>query len=180
MINRKANMLIKPCEIPNHSFLSKYQNGIGFADCYVCEVPGVISQTVFIEAFYTSPLFKIERTILKYLAAKPASDYDAKQLAQGQVKTFSAWQVETQSNDELLLTDYTGRTRSWLMAVPINHENSPTSTLLHFGSAVIAQTHSASQKPSMGFLFRALLGFHRIYSHLLLRAACKRALKIIS
>jgi hypothetical protein len=155
--------------------LRKYKDGAGFVDCYVIEVPGLITQVNFIEAFYTSPLFKIERTILKYAVAKPATDVDVKQLAQGKLSKFSAWRVESQSASELLLADYTGSTRSWLMAVAApNNVNAAQSTLLYFGSAVLARKRNSDGQLSMGWIFRSLLGFHRIYSRLLLKAASKR------
>ena len=88
---------IKPCEVPLDSLLRKYKHANGYADCYVTEVPGVISQAAFIEAFYTSPLFKVERAILKHLASKPSSDAEARQLSIGSVDRFAAWRVEGQS-----------------------------------------------------------------------------------
>jgi hypothetical protein len=87
---------------------------------------------------------------------------------------FSAWRVESQSSSEVLLADFTGRTRSWLMALPIEMPKSVPHTRLYFGSAVVPQPRAGRQKASMGWLFHALLGFHRQYSRLLLRAASRR------
>jgi hypothetical protein len=165
---------VQPCDIPLNSTLRKYKDGVGYADCYVTDVPGIVSQAAFIEAFYTSTLFKLERTMLRYLASKPATDADAQQLAAGMVSQFSAWRVETQSLSELMLADFTGRTRSWLMALPIAVPKSEPRTRLYFGSAVVPQPGAGRQKASMGWLFHALLGFHRLYSRLLLRAAGRR------
>ena len=165
---------VQPCDVPLNSFLSRYKAGAGFADCYVTEVPGEITQAAFIEAFYTSPLFKVERTILKFLVAKPATDADARQLASGSSTTFSAWSVEDRSLSELLLADLNGYTRSWLMVSPVGQNGGSPSTLLYFGSAVVPRQRAGAQKPSMGWLFHALLGFHRLYSRLLLRAASNR------
>ncbi len=166
--------IIRPCEVPQNSLLSRYQTDLGFADCYVTEVPGAISQAAFIEAFYTSPLFKIERTILKYFVAKPATDADARQLADGVVTRFSAWNVEGQSRSELLLADFSGRTRSWLMASQLGGPGRSSSTRLYFGSAVVPRQRTGTRQPAMPWLFPALLRFHRLYSRLLLRAASKR------
>lgn len=165
---------IQPCEVPMSSLLRQYKEGAGYADCYVAEVSGSITQEAFIEAFYTSPLFKVERTLLKYLASKPASDADAKQLAAGQASKFSAWRVEGQSPTELLLADFTGRTRSWLMAVPVAGSTPATFTRLYFGSAVVPRSSRGTRKPSIGWPFALLLGFHRLYSRLLLAAASRR------
>ena len=163
---------VQPCEVPLNSLLCQYKDEPGFADCYVTQVLGVVTQEAFIQAFYTSPLFKIERTLLHYLAARPATDADAKELAVGTATRFSAWRVEAQSSSELLLADFTGRTRSWLMAAPAPLGNDPPGTLLYFGSAVVPLSRQGAQ--SMGWLFHALLGFHRLYSRMLLRAASQR------
>ena len=165
---------VHPCEVPVNSLLRSYKDGAGYADCYVAEVPGLVTQETFIEAFYTSPLFKVERTILEYLASKPATDAEAKQLAAGKAVKFSAWRIEAQSASELLLADFTGCTRSWLMATPSTSSATATSTLLYFGSAVLPRKSQGAQKPSMGLTFKALLGFHRLYSRLLLSAASRR------
>ena len=165
---------VHPCEVPLHSLLRVYNDGAGYADCYVIEVAGLITQEKFVDAFYTSPLFKVERTLLKYLASKPASDADAKQLAAAQADCFSAWVVEKQSDTELLLADFTGRTRSWLMATPGTGTATAPTTLLYFGSAVLPRKSPGAQTQNMGWVFHALLGFHRLYSRLLLFAASRR------
>jgi hypothetical protein len=93
---------------------------------------------------------------------------------------FSAWRVEKQSPSELLLADFTGRTRSWLMAEPVEAPDQPPSTRLYFGSAVVplrfeaGRAGNVGQKPRMGWVFHALLSFHRLYSRLLLGAASRR------
>ena len=167
---------IFPCEVPPKSLLNRYKGGDGYADCYVVEVVGVITQASFIEALYTSPLFKVERTILTYLARKPASDTDARHLADGKAARFSAWTVEAQSSTELLLADFTGRTRSWLMTLPVAASDRQPSTLMYFGSAVVPRSRTGVKKPTMGWGFNALVGFHRLYSRLLLAAASKRVM----
>ncbi len=47
-------------------------------------------------------------------------------------------------------------------------------TLLHFGSAVVRRRNRSGGKPETGAVFNALLGFHRLYSRLLLGAARRR------
>ncbi|MFN3492271.1 MAG: hypothetical protein ACK40V_08645, partial [Anaerolineales bacterium] len=51
------------------------------------------------------------------------------------------------------------RTRSWLMV-----ENAGAKTKLYFGSAVVPKKRGED----LGFIFVLLLGFHQIYSILLL------------
>lgn len=162
-----------PCELPTSSFLFSAQAAGSFADCYVTEVDGAISQAAFVEAFYTSDLFKVERAILGWLVAKPSTDAQAHQLAIGTATSFAAWRVENRDPDQLLLADYTGRTRSWLMVEPIGQSTLPPRTRLYFGSGVGPKARDAR---SMGFAFHALLGFHRLYSRLLLGAARSRLL----
>jgi hypothetical protein len=169
-------LTVQPCEVPLNSLLRQYKDGPGYADCYVTQIPGAVTQAAYIEAFYTSPLFKIERTLLHYLASKPATDADAKALAGSAVTSFSAWRVEAQSSSELLLADFTGRTRSWLMAAPALIGNALPGTLLYFGSAVVPLPSQGAQ--NMGWLFHALLGFHRLYSRMLLRAASNRVMAL--
>lgn len=167
---------IRPCELPATALLRKYQGGQGYVDCYVAEVPVAVSHAEFVAAFYTTRLFKAERAILKWLAALPSSDAGAQALAAGSVGTFAAWRVESRSGDQLLMADVLGRTRSWLMATPAGGTPAGHSTRLYFGSAVVPKIDAGSGKPAMGFAFYALGGFHRLYSRLLLGAACKRLL----
>jgi hypothetical protein len=165
---------VRPCPVPQDSLLHAYQRGTGFADCYVAGVAGAVSQAAFVEAFYTSGLFKVERTLLQHLASRPATDAEARLLAQGQARRFSAWQVEGQSDGELLLADLSGRTCSWLRASAIESPTQTPRTRLYFGSAVVPRQHGGAAQPGMGWPFHALLGFHRLYSRLLLQAASWR------
>ena len=167
-------MSVHPCAVPPHSLLHRYQDGVGFADCYVTEVPGAFTQAQFIEAFYTSGLFKIERSLLTHLASRPAGDADARQLAAGAASRFSAWKVEAQSATELLLADFTGRTRSWLMVAAVQRDDRTVSTRLHFGSAVVPRRGGRPGAPRTEWLFNALLVFHKLYSRALLSAARRR------
>lgn len=165
-------LTVRPCEVPPTSLLRVYKDGSGFADCYVVEVEGDVSAEAFIEAFYTSPLFKVERALLGYLASRPATDEDARRLAIDRTDGFSAWRVEGRSPSEILLTDFTGRTRSWLSVSPTDSPGRASGTLLYFGSAVVPRRRKGSTPTSMGWAFHALSGFHRLYSRLLLRSAC--------
>ena len=156
---------IAPCDIPPDAFLLRYRDGRGYADCYCTEVDGRVSQAEFVRTFYTTRLFKVERLLLRLFASRPSTDADAAQLAAGDAAVFAAWRVEARADDQLLLCDFTGRTRSWLMASPLPGGG----TRLYFGSAVVAPDGAAPGR--MGFPFHALLRFHRLYSRLLLHAA---------
>jgi hypothetical protein len=165
---------IRPAELPTASLLKACREAGAYADCYVCEVKGTVPHAAFVEAFYTTRLFKLERFILRWLARRPASDADARRLAQGTADSFSAWRVEARAANQLLLADFTGRTKSWLMVGPAKDDHAGEHTRLYFGSVVVPQVARPGMPRSMGFGFHALLGFHRLYSRLLLGAARSR------
>jgi hypothetical protein len=164
---------VRACALPAAALLGRYGGAAGYADCWISDVDRTVSQAAFVEAFYTTWLFKLERTVLKWLAGRASSDDDARQLARGAVDAFAAWRVEARRDDQLLLADVTGRTRSWLMTAP----DARGGTRLYFGSAVLPRTGRRSGRPSMGRAFRSLLGLHRLYSRLLLGAARARLLR---
>lgn len=161
---------ITPQPLPDDALLARYRENGAYTDCYAIDLPGEITQQAFVTAFYTSPAFRLERMILSLLMRKPSSDADVAELAAGTTESFAAWTVEARSQNQLLLCDYQSRTRSWLMAGPL----SGGGTRLYFGSAVVPVTRDQLGKPSMGSVFHALLGFHRIYSRILLRSAARR------
>ena len=166
---------IQPCTLPENALLRTYHGQQGYADCYFTDVEGTVTQREFVEAFYTTPLFKVERLLLGFLARRPSSDDGARRLAEGSTNSFAAWRVEGRADDQLLLCDHTGRTRSWLMVSAAPGDAAPLRTRLHFGSAVVPRASRAgASKRTMGFAFHALLGFHRLYSRLLLGAARSR------
>ena len=164
---------IQACEIPPNALLRPYAER-GFADAYTTVLPGLVSHAAFVEAFYSTPLFGLERWLLKWFAGRPSTHEDARRLAQGEASSFAAWQVESRTPDQLLLSDFTGRTRSWLMVATADSTSSAPCTSLYFGSAVLRRKAEGSNSASMGFGFHALLGFHRLYSRRLLRAASAR------
>jgi len=165
---------IRPCDLPEDALLRKYRERGAYTDCYATEVAWPVSRSEYVEAFYTTAVFKIERGILKWLAARPSTDMEASQLASGALSSFAAWTVEGQAPDQLLLRDFSGRTRSWLMVQPIGNDDLSASTRLYFGSAVVPVASGRSGKANLGFPFGSLLGFHKLYSRVLLDAARSR------
>ena len=155
---------IQKCAIPSDSLLETYSSN-GYADSYRTEIHGHVSLAQLIAGFYTTSLFRLERFILKHVARKPSTDTQVQDLADGKTNQFAAWTVEKRNDHEILMRDMLGRTRSWLM---VQHANE--NTILYFGSAVVPGK-SRSGKASLGFIFVALLGFHKIYSILLLSFA---------
>lgn len=170
---------IKEDTLPVQALLRRYRSESEepgeptYTDCFSAEITGDVTLAEFVLAFYTTPLFKLERVILKYLARKPSSDEDAMRLADGRKDDFAAWTVEDRNRDQLLMCDFRGRTRSWFMVVPESSTDKPA-TRLYFGSAVVPAPDRTSGKPEIGSVYRMLLGFHRLYSIALLKAARNR------
>ena len=162
---------IHPGELPDEAFLVRYRAAGGYTDCYVTELPFEVSFQHFVESFYTTWLFRLERWVLCWLARRPSSDAQARELALGLRENFAAWHVEQRGDEQLLLCDFKGNTRSWLMCVPLGHGRA---TRLFFGSAIVPETDPGSGEKRLGTLFRLLLGFHKFYSRALLRAAVSR------
>jgi hypothetical protein len=160
---------VTPCAIPPDSLLASYKEAGAFVDCYTANCSTSVSLTEYVTAFYTTPVFKLERFILKWAVNRPSSDTEAGLLATGATNNFAAWNVEARADNQLLMTDINNRTRSWLMVAQRD-----TGTRLYFGSAVVPVQQSGQDKPSLGFVFTALLGFHKIYSQVLLNAARTR------
>jgi len=106
---------IERCPLPHNALLKKYDRPGVYADCYRTDVIGAVTHKEYVGSFYTTSLFKLERTILRWAVSKPSSDIQAIQLADGSTDTFAAWHVEDRCENQLLLCDFRGRTRSWLM-----------------------------------------------------------------
>ena len=154
---------------PDEALLARYSAQDGcYTDCFAVDVPGVVSFEAYVAAFYTTWLFKLERAILKLAVKRPSTDAQAVELAAGRRDSFAAWDVEARAEDQLLMCDLAGRTRSWLMVAPADG-----GTRLYFGSAVVPVT-GKDGKPTLGFGFSALLGFHKLYSKALLWSAVRK------
>jgi hypothetical protein len=164
---------IQSCPLPDGALLSTYRKNSAYADCFSVDVPGNFSHEQFVAAFYTTFVFKLERAILSWAVSKPSTDSQAKQLASGSIDTFAVWHVEARCPNQLLMSDLQARTRSWLMVAPIILDGAP-GTRLYFGSAVVPVKNRKTGVVEMGGIFRALLGFHKIYSVVLLRAGAAR------
>jgi len=159
--------------MPDGAILAGYARNGAFTDCYATEICGTVTLAQYVQAFYTSWVFRLEREILRWVVARPSTDDQARQLADGAIDTFSAWRVESRRENQLLMSDFRGRTRSWFMVASLGDGNHP-GTRLYFGSAVVPEQDPATGKSGLGVVFRALMGFHRLYSHVLLHTARSR------
>ena len=164
---------VQPYALPEHALLGRYAHSGAYTDCYVAEVARSVSHAEYVEAFYTTAVFKIERLLLAWFVSKPSTDVQATQLAAGMLNSFAAWNVEARSANQLLMCDFKGRTRSWLMVAPVQSGGVAT-TRLYFGSAIVPILDKVSGQASPGVAFRALVGFHKLYSTVLLHAARSR------
>jgi hypothetical protein len=144
-----------------------------YGDCFSVQVDSSVTLGQFVFAFYTSPVFRIERLILRVLVGAASSDAQAREIAEGRGTAFAVWTVGERTATQLLMCDRYGKTRSWFRVAP----QAAGGTLLQFGSAVAARPAKAeSVKMSRGF--GVLLGFHRFYSRVLLAAARRRVLAV--
>lgn len=155
--------------LPADSLLNQLAQARGaFADAYTLSFPRAVTLAEFVEAFYTTRLFKVERALISLLG-KPSSDAMARALARGEGERLAVWTIEARKPDELLMHEDSGATRSWFKA-----EASPAGTTLWFGSAVVPRRRGPGGEARMSWVFHALLGFHRWYSRALLAAAARR------
>jgi hypothetical protein len=148
--------VIEEGPLPANALLQKYAEAGAYTDCFHTDILDNVVLADYVEAFYTTWLFKLERIILRLLVKKPSTDEDARKLSLGEIDKFAAWYVEERNQHQLLMSDFRDHTRSWFMVSPGR---------LYFGSAVVPK-----DRPS----YKLLLSFHRLYSRLLLAAAKSR------
>lgn len=164
--------LAPPHPVPRNALHARYADAGGYADAFVLDIDRRVTLAEFVEAFYTTWLFKLERFILKWLVDKPSTDAEARALALGERASFAAWSLEARARDELLMQDFQGKTRSWLSVAP-RPDGAPGTRLL-FGTGIAPITDRATGRERLGAGFSALLSFHRLYSRALLGAAQAR------
>lgn len=156
--------MISETDLPDDALLQRYRAEDGhYRDCFTANVPREVALSDFVEAFYTARLFRVERVILRLTGQGASTDADAKAVAIGTSSAFAAWTVEDRTTNQLLMRDRHGATRSWFKVEEVG-----TTTVLHFGSVVVAQ-HG-----KLPGAMKAFLPLHRLYSRLLLKGAVKR------
>ena len=106
---------VQGCALPEEALTQRYRASGAYTDCFFTELARPVTHAEFVEAFYTTGLFKLERWILRLCVARPSSDAEARALARGERDSFAAWSVEARAPGQVLLRDFTGRTCSWLM-----------------------------------------------------------------
>jgi hypothetical protein len=159
--------MVHAAPAPKHSLIAPFARLPGhYTDAFATDVSGDIDLSDFIRAFYTTPLFRAERGVLT-LAGTGGSDSEVERLADGTGERFAAWTVEARRDDEILLADISGRTKSWLAVA-----EKGAGTRLRFGSVIVPTDRGGG--PSLGPFVTALIGPHRVYSRALLAAAARR------
>jgi hypothetical protein len=159
--------------VPEDALLKTYRGGLRpeswreSGDCFSVAVDRLTDLADFVFAFYTSPVFRIERLILRLLAGASSTDSEARRLADGSGTSFAVWRVGERTATQLLMCDRYERTRSWFKVVPLDSRK----TLLQFGSAVASRRGQPIESRSRSFFFGLLLRFHVMYSQILLYAA---------
>jgi hypothetical protein len=162
---------VESCDLPGEALTQRYRASGAHADCFFTELPRPVTHAEYVEAFYTTALFRLERWILRLVVGRPSTDAEARALARGERDTFAAWTVEARAPNQVLLRDLTGRTCSWLM---VTRAGRVPGTRLYFGSVVIPVRNAVNGQTGMPAVHAKLLGFHTLYSRLLLRAAARR------
>lgn len=158
------------CPVPPDSLLDRLaRSRSAFADAYALRLPRAVPLAEFVEAFYTTRLFKLERAVLALLG-KRSSNAMARAVARGEGERIAVWTTEARTADELLMHEDSGVTRSWFKAEGL----ADGGTTLWFGSALIPRRQGPGGEPKFGPGFHALIGFHRWYSRALLAAAARR------
>ena len=85
------------------------------------------------------------------LIGRGCNDADVRALASGEANAFAAWTVEGRTDTQLLVCDFVGLTRSWLMVGA--RLDGLSGTQLYFGSAVVprARDKAGNPRPTAGF-----------------------------
>ena len=154
--------------LPDGALLQEFVDLGEYTDCFVTQVRNEVTFPEYIESFYTTRLFKAERLVLKWLVSRPSTDDEARQLSRNEIHEFAAWKEHDRSDNQLVMMYFWQQTCSWFMLVP--QENG---SLLYFGTAVM-RNRKTSFGRDMPWIHRCLLGFHRLYSRALLRAAARQ------
>lgn len=166
---RKNTSDIAGAALPPGALLARYEAATGYTDCFVATVPGQVTHGAYVEAFYTTALFKLERIILAVLLSRPSSDREVRGLVTGEASRFAAWTVEAREPNQILLCDFLGASRSWLMS-EVDPASPKGATTLYFGTALVPSEGTGR----LGIGFRAMIPFHRLYARALLRSAVRR------
>jgi hypothetical protein len=163
-------MLAREIAVPKDSLLHRYSSQDGaYTDCFEVMLPINATMEEFVGAFYTTWLFRMERFVLTLARRRWITDADARALAAGDAETFAIWRVEARVDNQLLLADDSGHTRSYLSLA----SNEGGVARLIFGSAVVP-----TEGRDLPAWVRLTVPLHKFYSKALLRLAERRLRKV--
>jgi hypothetical protein len=156
---------VRRIPLPEHALLQSRRAAGAFTDCYALRIDHPVTLADYIAAFFTTPVFRLERWIIARVLGHASNDAQAHALADGSSDRFVVWVTEARDSEQILLG--VGRTATWLMIEP-----APGATLLYLGSAI--EQRGATRRT---WRHRALLRCHDLYSRVLLRATARRLLR---
>jgi len=158
--------MIRACILPADALLQRSAVRAGcYTDCFETALPQKVALPAFLDAFYGSWLFGLEKLVLRaHLRGKPVN-WDIAPVAAGTAEAYAAWTVEGRGDGQILMCDLGGHTRSYLAV----DEIAGGGTRLLFGSAVVPRDGH-----DLPWLVRATVPLHRFYARSLLRAARAR------
>ena len=159
---------VNEAPLPDGALLQEFVDRGEYTDCFVALAASEVTFPTYVESFYTTGLFKLERLILKWLLSLPSTDQQARQISRAEINSFAAWNEYSRSDNQLVMMDFRKQTCSWFMLIPEDNKNR-----LYFGSAVMRNEVTPTGR-KMKWTYRWLLGFHRLYSRALLQAAVRR------
>lgn len=164
-------MSVVSVDLPDGALLEAYERLEGaYTDCFTVQVPREVTLADFIRAFFSTPVFRVERLILRLFASAKNTEDEVDRLASGSGNRFAMWQVENRYDRQLLMRVGDGPIRTWLMVGTTQKSATP----LYFGSAVLPNAEDSQGKPIIGRSIRALMGFHILYSRVLLWSTARR------
>jgi len=149
---------------PEGSLIAAYAaRAAHYVDCFEVACPAPVTLPALIAAFYTQPLFRVERIVLRVAARAPSTAADVTALADGTATRFAVWDMTSRTTDQLLMTQRGGRTCSWLQV---------DTNAVRFGSVVVP-VEGRGGVLTLGPVFQSLLGAHKVYSRALLAGAVR-------
>ncbi len=164
---------VAPCPIPNTTFLEDLTHREGnYTDCFVTDISEGVSISEFISAFFGSPVLRLERRLLALISAKSTAA-DVAAVANGTGTKIALWTVDQRDDTQIILKAASGGIRTWMMVSRTSEET----TRLYFGSALVPEA-SENGEIKLRFSTRALMGFHKLYSRIVLWSARKQLHKM--
>lgn len=92
---------VRVSPLPADALLRRYVDSGAYTDCYSVDLarPALLSD--FVEAFYTTPLFKLERRLLSLTPGCGSTDAEVRELALGKRQRLAVWSVEAREPTQI-------------------------------------------------------------------------------